>query len=104
MTNKPTFAGVETRIHDAIKKAVDDGYERINLCWYVTDESVIEFQRCWAYRERGFNLPNPTGTLWGMIDNIWVHSDPNLKGKIAELRPIVGSDYAITLDFSEQTN
>ena len=97
MSVKTTSADVETRITKASGKAEADGYERSQLYWYVTHESVMEFQRCDTYMERFIaDIANPR---WGMIVGIWVVTDPNLKGKIAELRSSDGQ-YIITLDFA----
>lgn len=99
---KQVLESIEDRIINASGKAETDGYERGQVCWYVTRESLNHFRRCWAYMEAlGMTNIYPKR---GRIDGIWVVMDEKLKGNIAELRPIEGSDYAITLDFAEQTD
>ncbi len=90
------------RILSAEQRAADDGYKPEDVRWYVTQESLTEFQCLWAYSSLDHAPWNDYPIeLKGRVDGHWVELDHNLKGQIAELRATNGTQYAITLDFSD---
>jgi hypothetical protein len=85
--------------------AEEGGYDLSAMAWYVTKDSLTDFQCCASFYGKPIRIPGITPEqpkICGIIGSVAVRIDDKLKGKIAELRYKDTDDYRITLDFSEQ--